>query len=381
MLLPLLVQLYQAMSKHIVIDARIRTASTGKPVQKLLENLQKIDKKNTYTILLSPGDEWRPSSKKWGVVKCRFKQFSFNPINQILFSWQLYRLKPDLVHFTLTGQQPIFYFGRQITFTHDLTMLNFARRGRLPAWLHMLRMYGYKFLLWQSHRKAKTIIVPTEYVALDVKKYHIFVGRKVTVTLEASDPPIKAAAKKPQIDNIDDFILYVGTAFPHKNLRRLIKGFQLVREKNPDLKLVMAGKREQHSKKLEKWATKNDLVDGIIFTGYVEDVELKWLYENAEMYVFPSLSEGFGLPGLEAMAHGCPVISSEATCLPEVYGDAALYFDPLDKEAIAKTISRVLSNEAARKELIKKGHKQVATYSWGKMASQTLEIYTSTFDQ
>lgn len=365
------------MKKHIVIDARIRTASTGKPVEKLLEHLQKIDKKNKYTVLVGTDDEWQPTAKNWDTAKCRFKQFSFNPLNQLFFSLQLYRLKPDLVHFTLTGQQPIFYFGKQITFTHDLTMLNFARRGHLPKWLHKLRMYGYRLLLWQSHRKAKAILVPTEYVALEVKKYHIFVGRKVTVTLEAADPPIKAVSKKPELVSNEEFILYVGTAFPHKNLRRLIKGFQKLKTKNPGLKLVLAGKREQHSNRLEKWAVKQGVADGVIFTGFVEAAELKWLYENAECYVFPSLSEGFGLPGLEAMTHGCPVVSSEATCLPEVYGDAAEYFDPRDTDAISKAISKVLTKKSYRKDLIKKGRKQAAIYSWDKMAEQTLESYES----
>ena len=360
--------------KHIVIDARIRRSSTGRYADRLVEHLQKLDKKNKYTILLAPGDEWTPSNRNFDTAICRYKQFSFNPLEQIGFALQLYRLKPDLVHFTMT-QQPVLYFGSNVTTTHDLTMLRFSKPGRLPKWLHRIRMRAYRFLLWQSHRKAEIILVPSEYVSIEVKKHHLFVGRKIRVTLEAAEPPVKEAPKKPAVDDLDDFILYVGSAFPHKNLKRLVKAFQDIRENKPDLKLVLAGKRELHSNRLEKWAEKNDMNEGVVFTGFVSEPELKWLYENAMCYVFPSLSEGFGLPGLEAMAHECPVVSSDATCLPEIYGDAAHYFNPKSEDDIADAVRKVINNEKFRKDLIKKGRKQVSKYSWQKTAQETLEAY------
>ena len=104
------------------------------------------------------------------------------------------------------------------------------------------------------------------------------------------------------------------------------------------------------------------------------------LYQNAKAYVFPSLSEGFGLPGLEAMAHGCPVISSNATCLPEVYGDAAHYFDPLDVDDMTQKISEVIDSKSLREDLVKKGTDQLVHYSWEKMASETHSIYSSTLN-
>jgi glycosyltransferase involved in cell wall biosynthesis len=107
----------------------------------------------------------------------------------------------------------------------------------------------------------------------------------------------------------------------------------------------------------------------------VSEGELRWLYEHCAAYVFPSLSEGFGLPGLEAMVHGAPVVSSNATCLPEVYGDAAHYFDPLNVDDIARKITEVLDNQALRNNLIARGHAQAATYSWRRMAEQTLAVY------
>jgi len=364
--------------KHIVIDARIRRSSTGRPVDKLLGHLQNLDSKYRYTIILAKGDEWRPTnvsaSRRIKVVYSRFPVFSFNPFQQILFAWQLYRLKPNLVHFTMTPEQPIFYFGLQTTFTHDLTMLKYARAGRLPNWLHSLRMYGYRFLLWQSHHKAKKIIVPSEYVRDAVLKYHVFTQRKVEVTLEAAESPIKDASEP--LENIEKpFILHVGSPFPHKNIKRLIKAFEKLREKNPSLTLVLAGKREYYFKKLEVWAEKRESIEYIRFTGFVNDAQLKWLYENAECYVLPSLSEGFGLPGLEAMVHGCPLVSSDATCLPEVYGEAAQYFDPFEVDSMSRAVNKVLSDDALRKKLVKAGFERTKKYSWKKMTEQTMAIF------
>lgn len=365
---------------HIVIDARIRRASTGRPVDRLLTYLQSTDKKNRYTILLEPDDDWKPKSARFHPVPCRFKQFSFNPLQQILYALQLYRLKPDLVHFTMTGQQPVFYFGRQITFTHDLTMFKYAHPGRLPKWLHRIRMLGYRLILWQAHRKAVKIIVPTDYVRDAVAKFHLFTNRKLVVTKEASEPPIQANAKAPEYQP-DKFIMYLGRAFPHKNLRRLIEAFGLLKQDFPELKLVLVGKGEYHANQIKKWVKSKPYFHDIIFTGFVSDAEAKWYYTHARAYVFPSLSEGFGLPGLEAMVHGCPVVSSDATCLPEVYGDAAHYFDPRDPEDMAAKIHQVMSKEPLRQKLIQNGYKQARKFSWQKMTDQTLEIYNSILEK
>jgi glycosyltransferase involved in cell wall biosynthesis len=145
--------------------------------------------------------------------------------------------------------------------------------------------------------------------------------------------------------------------------------------------LVLAGKKDQNYKLIEAKAKEGNLLDGVIFTGFVSEGELRWLYENCSAYIFPSLSEGFGLPGLEAMMHGAPVVSSNATCLPETHGDAAHYFDPLDTEDIAKKISEVLDDIKLRKELIEKGKKQAAKYSWRRMAEQTLAVYNKVLEQ
>jgi len=144
------------------------------------------------------------------------------------------------------------------------------------------------------------------------------------------------------------YILYVGNDYPHKNLTRLKAAFKKL---DIDCELVL-------------------------ITDFVDENELDRLYKHASLYVFPSLSEGFGLPPLEAMARRVPVAASGATCLPEVLEDAAIYFNPLDVDDIANTIQKVLGNDNLKKELIQKGLEQVKKYSWEKMAVETLAVYS-----
>ena len=126
--------------------------------------------------------------------------------------------------------------------------------------------------------------------------------------------------------------------------------------------------------KLQDYVKQNG-IEGVVFLGYVSDEELVWLYQNTVTYVFPSLSEGFGLPGLEAFCFGAPVASSNATCLPEIYGNAAEYFDPENIKSIEETIDKMLVDKDLRQKLSVAGKERLKKYSWEKMAKQTHEIY------
>lgn len=360
--------------KHIVIDARSRPSSTGRYIDRLLEHLQHVDQQHRYTVLLRPGDNWQPQAPNWSTIVCPYKQFSFNPVPLITFGLFLSRLKPDVVHFGMTPQEPIWFFGKRVTTTHDLTMLRFVRAGKLPQWLHALRMVGYRFLFWYAHKRASQIIVPTQFVANDLTSLRPWTKEKITVTYEASEPPLDTAAK--QLRGVKEpFIMHVGSPLPHKNIERLIAAFEILKRSQPNLQLVLPGKKEQYFERLEASLQDNPIKDSVIIPGFVSDAELKWLYQNAEAYVLPSLSEGFGLPGLEAMAHGCPLVSSSATCMPEVYGNAAHYFDPENVEDMAAKINEVISSAAMRRDLIRKGYAQIKKYSWRKMAEQTRAVY------
>ncbi len=360
---------------HIVIDGRIRRTSTGRYVDRLLAHLQKIDHYHRYTILVQPDDPWRPRASNFHVKPCPFPQFSFNPLDQIRFAAQIYQLKPDLVHFTMT-QQPLLYFGNIVTTTHDLTMFEFVRRGKTHPLVYHLKLRMYRFMMWTAHHKSRWIIAPSRQVAKDIANMQPFATHKLAVTYEASEPRISEPAVHP-VGVEGDFILYVGTAFPHKNLQTLIKSLDILNKTFPKLKLVLTGKKEIHYEELEVWAQDRPSRTNIIFTGFVSDESLKWLYEHTQAYVFASLSEGFGLPPLEAMTHGTPVVASNASCIPEILGPAAHYFNARSEQDIAEKVSEVLKDENLRKELVANGKEQIKKYSWEQMAKETLVIYKS----
>ena len=367
--------------KHLVIDARIRQTSTGRYMDRLLEHLQTIKSNYRYTIILNPSDNWRPTNSNFRVVTTNIKPYSFNIFDHVSYAWFLHKLHPDLVHFTITPQEPVFYFGIRVTTTHDLTMFRYAEPGKLSPVLHWLRMLGYRFIFWHSHLAAKRIIVPTQFVRQDLINRQGFTKNKIVVTLEAADPPIKTTTS-PLTGVKPPFILHVGSPMPHKNIERLVEAFEALKQSHPKLQLVLAGKQEFFFDRLKKTKIdKSKFADSIITPGFIKDSQLNWLYENAECYVLPSLSEGFGLPGLEAMAHGCPLVSSNATCLPEVYGNAAHYFDPENVDDMAKKISEVLENKKLQAKLVRKGYKQLKNYSWEKMAKETLAVYEKVLEK
>jgi glycosyltransferase involved in cell wall biosynthesis len=358
----------------IAIDARIIYTSTGRYVDRLLDHLQAIDSDNEYVVLLrrEDYDKWNPRSKNFTKQIANYSPYTFG--EQIGFAWKLYRLKADLVHFTMP-QQPLAYLKKSIVTIHDLTLVKFINKrneGLLgKIYRHHIKPEVFKFTLWAGSKKATHVITPTDFVRNEVIDELSLSAEKVTRTYEAADP---LAAEPLKIDSLagQKFILYVGNAYPYKNLQRLIDAVHNLNR--PDLKLVIAGKPDFFHEELERYVQQRG-IKGIVFTGFVNDAELVWLYQSAQAYCFPSLSEGFGLPGLEAMQYGLPVAASNASCLPEVYGDAAVYFDPKDTNDIAKALVNVLDDEKLRERLKKAGPERAKQFSWKKMAEQTLEIY------
>jgi len=360
----------------IAIDARELTASTGRYVERLIHYLQEIDQTHKYIILLNPGDfaNWQPTNKNFKKVVCPYKEFTFD--EQIALKDQLIQLQPDLVHFAMI-QQPVLYKGKVVTTIHDLTTARFRNPSKNPA-VFITKQQVYKWVIKRVAHKSNAIITPTEYVKEDIAKFARINSRKITVTYESADPILEKPEPLHKLEN-EDFIMFVGRPQPHKNLYRLIAAFNLLQQSKPGLKLVLAGKTDPTYIQVEQWVT-DQAIKNVIFTGFVSEAQLKWLYLNCRAYIFPSLSEGFGLPGLEAMCHGAPVVSSNLTSLPEIYGDAALYFDPLDVDDMKTKILEVLNNSKLRDGLIEKGKNQIKKYSWQKMAEQTLKIYETVLE-
>lgn len=355
----------------IVIDARIINSSTGRYVERLLHYLEKIDQKNDYIILVPSKDRdlYKPKSKNFVIKAADFKNYSF--AEQFGFKKLLDELKPYLVHFCMP-QQPLLYRGKTVTTFHDLTLFDTYSSDKNWFVFRSKQLIG-KVAFRLAAKKTKQIITPTKYVARDIIGRLNINPNKITVTYESAEPPLKKISPYEPLFK-KDFILYVGQQSDHKNLKRLIKAHQQLIEVRPDLQLVLAGRLNKAALKNKAW-TEQHKYQNIIFTDFVSDEELAWLYKNCRVYVFPSLMEGFGLPGLEAMSYQAPVVSSSATCLPEVYGKAAHYFNPKDVNDMAKKIEAVLTDKKLREKLIENGKKQLEKYSWQRMAEQTLEVY------
>ena len=368
---------------HILIDARELRTSSGRYVERLLHYLQQVSSGHQYTVLLKPEDfdGWQPSNPDFTKVRCNSKEFTFSEQTGMLR--QITNIDPDLVHFPF-AQQPIFYRGTSVTTIQDLTAIKF--RNPTKNWLvFTFKQQVYRWVIRRAARKSKALITPTEFVKKDVAAYARVPLSKITVTLESADAIPDSPAPPKNIQGHDlqksKFIMYLGRPQPHKNLWRLIEAHALLRRSYPDLLLVLAGKKDAMYNLLEERAGREGLLGGVVFAGFVSEPELKWLYQHCAAYIFPSLSEGFGLPPLEAMHCDAPVVASDASCIPEVLGDAAHYFDALDMQDIAQKVSEVIDDPKLRAQLIAKGKKQAAKYSWKRMAEQTLAVYNQVLDE
>ena len=361
------------MSKHIVIDARDYSSTTGRYIRSIISNLEKIDNKNNYTILVLPKSDadYIPKAKNFKKKLAPFNKFSLS--EQVKFGAFLKQLRPDLVHFASTTQ-PIFYNKLKVTTIHDLTPLRFNLAvGKLSRITYPLKKKLLNLMLYRAGKKSAIVFTGTDYVKQDLINNLGVSASKIVVTSESADA-IKEIPKKINQLYKKPFIFYVGRAQAHKNINGLLLAFKKIQQNNSKVMLVLAGKKDLAYQHIENLVKKQN-IHNVVFTDYVSEGQLHWLYKNCLAYVFPSFSEGFGLPGLEAMVHGAPLVSSNATCLPEVYKDSALYFNPNNVNDIALKIDRIIRDNQLRNTLIVKGKKHVLLYSWTQSSKQVLNEY------
>lgn len=369
----------------IVIDGRtIRQTGVGRYIYQTTKLLPQLDTDNTYQLLVRTQDMAGLDLPKASIelVPADFGWYSAAEQTKLLTT--LNRLKADLVHFP-NFNHPIGYRGKFVMTIHDLTLLRFKNinRRKLHPAIYELRNVVMKQVLQRGLRRASAVLVPTEFVKKDIVKTLGVSARKIVVVSESGQLKTVAGIINLKRYNIKKpFLLYVGNAYPHKNLERLILAFgKLITEHGLDIQLVIAGRKDAFHSRIEDEIIEAGLSERVIFTGFVTDQQLAGLYRGAELYVFPSLSEGFGLPGLEAMSYGLPVASSNATCLPEVYGEAVEYFDPTNIDDMAQVLAKLYGNKKRQAELVKKGFAQINKYSWEATAQKTLAVYQKALRQ
>lgn len=274
---------------------------------------------------------------------------------------------------------PIFNPGKLILTIHDLTPLLFPDVFSIKARIYM------KTMIWLSKFKADKIITVSQNTKDDLVEMFNYNPEKIKVIYNGVDSSYEFIDNKKLISEIkykyntgENFLLYVGNIKPHKNLPVLLKALSNIDKQN---KLIIVGKRDKAYNEIFDIIDQYNLKDRIIFTGFVSDEDLISLYNAATVFVYPSLYEGFGLPPLEAMACGTPVITSNVSSLPEVVGDAAITIDPNNVNGLAEAINRVLGDEVLQNTMIKKGIERAKEFTWEKTARETIRVYEEVLNQ
>lgn len=264
---------------------------------------------------------------------------------------------------------------KKVLTVHDIIPILF---NNLPF---VYRFWGPTLKLIKN--RADCVIVDSENTKVDCMKYLKIPEERIKVIYLAADEKFRVIKNKTTIKdelklryNVQyPFILYVGNVEVRKNVSALIKSFYKLKKRGIAHKLVLIGARTFGYKKIYELVLELGLSNEVIFTGYVSNEDLVKFYNTADLFVFPSLYEGFRLPPLEAMVSSCPIITSNTSSLPEVVGDAGVMVDPQDFDLLANEIYHLLTNDNLRQELGRKGLERSKMFSWEKTARETWKVY------
>lgn len=366
----------------IGIDARMLTErGIGRYIEQLIKHLEKIDTENQYYIFLNKDgyEKYNPTNFNFSKVLADYKWYTLE--EHFGFAKLLKKYKLDLVHFTHFNV-PFFYNKPFVVTIHDLIALKFptTRATTLGPLKYKIKKWGSKIIIKRAIRKAKNVITISEFTKNDLIEYFKLkknLVNKISVIYEGVTKldSTQALSKSEFIENNPqitgyDYIVYVGSAYPHKNIEKLCEAFKQI----DDIKLVLVGKEDYFYKRIRE--EYKDLINNKVFlTGYVSDSELLDIIKQAKFYIFPSLYEGFGLPPLEAMQYGVPVLSSYSSCLPEILKDCVEYFDATYINEIVQSIKSFNNNTERLNNLKIQGPLFVKRYQWQACANETFDIY------
>ena len=358
----------------------------GTYIKNLIFSLSDRDMENDYYLFSSSLKQRFSPSKIPIFNKMHFRDFHW-PVKLLNFAWYrlgwptidaFFKTRLDLTHSPTPLICPT--NGKAIVTVHDLFFMDFP---------YMANREARKFFLKNIHRSLQLshgVIAVSHFIKKQLLEKFQIDEEKVKVIYHGVDQEFSSDISLEEIKNfrashslLSRSIVFVGAMEPRKNLLNLVKAFRIVHSKEPDVSLVIAGRRGSAYPLLKKNIDKNRLHARVKILDYLSSRDLKRLYRAGTLFVFPSLCEGFGLPLLEAMASGMPIAASERTALPEIAGNAALYFDPEKPEEIAFRILELLGDGDLRRKYIESGRKRAKEFEWGKTAESTLDFYQSVY--
>lgn len=371
---------------RIGIDARfygprVGGGGIGRYVQELITHLQQIPTKHKFILFLkkenfhecvitNPNFEKRLADVHW-----------YGLAEQRVMPKLIRDAKVDLMHYP-HWNIPIFAGTPFVVTVHDLILLEDRHSARSSAnnrILHGFKYAAFRTVLEFAIHRSRKILTVSEYSRQSILKHFGIAAKKVQVTFNGlTTPQANRAVDLRAMGVIEPFFLYVGNAYPHKNLEMLVHAFSLFCKREPYVQLVIAGRRDTFSKMLEKEAREIHIPnDRLRFIDLPSDEEIAALYKRAHLFIFPSRLEGFGIPPLEALAHGVPVAAASSSSLPEVLGPFATYFEPDDIERLVEIMHVAVRRPQALKPDQAALRAHLRTYDWNAVAQRTMDIYES----
>jgi glycosyltransferase involved in cell wall biosynthesis len=363
---------------RVAIDARkLHDFGIGTYIRNLLRHLARLDHDTEYVLLCRDADRGIAADLGENFRTVLEPSPNYSLREQIHVPWVLARERPDVYHaphYVL----PVAVRTPSVVTIHDCIHLMF------PQYLPNRAAYAYaRATMWAAAKQSDCILTVSEASKRDILRFFTVPASKVVVAYTAIDerfsiePPQEDVARVRERYQLEQrFVLYAGNIKPHKNLVRVIEAFAALRTGElDDLKLLIIGDEISKLPALRRAVHKHKLHKHVRFLGYLPDDTLAILYHLASVFVFPSLYEGFGLPPVEAMASGTPVVTSNISSLPEVTGDAAVLVDPYDIDSIVAGLRQVLTNPALAAEMSRKGLVRARHFSWPQSVQMTLDVY------
>ena len=369
---------------RIGIDARfygpkLGGGGLGRYVSELVSHLEQIDSHNEYVVFL----------RKQNFHECRVTRANFTKrlVDIPWYSFDEQRVMPreialakvNFMHFP-HWNVPIFTRTPFIVTIHDLILLedpSSAHATTRNAFVHGIKYAAFRLVLENAVHRSRHIIAVSEHTKQSVLKHFRIKPHKVTVVHNGVMAPSDGrGVSLRDLGVVEPYILEVGNRYPHKNLDTLIRAFKFVFERHTSASLVLAGRHDVFTERLMRLTQQLSLPEHAVrFVDLPSDEQIGALYRHASLLAFPSKIEGFGLPPLEAMHVGTPVMSSNASCLPEIFGDAAIYVDPDDESKLAEVMLTAIENPVSLSGQVARGHERVKKFSWDTAAKHTHDIY------